>query len=147
MINSLKFLPNDFTTLRTPFTNFLHQICFSKIQATVLHYNIQVFCIKFFSFAFYNINFWFKISKVCPKISHFSQISHSRGNAGYMPSLHTLFYVFLNSSFPTSLVLYLHVIIFIVLWLLSFWAILIYMLFILHYYLADWIMMNRHHTN
>ena len=38
---------------------------------------------KFFSFAFYNINFWFKISKIYPKISHFSQISHSRGNTGY----------------------------------------------------------------
>ena len=35
---------------------------------------------KFFSFAYYDINFWFKISKVCPKISHFSQTSHSRGN-------------------------------------------------------------------
>ena len=38
------------------------------------------FLFKFFSFAFYNINFWFKISKICPKILHFSQISHSRGN-------------------------------------------------------------------
>ena len=35
------------------------------------------FLFKFFSFALY-INFWFKISKICPKISHFSQISHSR---------------------------------------------------------------------
>ena len=40
------------------------------------------FLFKFFSFVFYNINFWFKISKICPKISHFSQISHSRGNTG-----------------------------------------------------------------
>ena len=40
------------------------------------------FLVKFFSFAFYNINFWFEISKICPKISHFSQISHSRGNTG-----------------------------------------------------------------
>ena len=38
------------------------------------------FLFKFFSFAFYNVNFWFKISKICPKISHFFQISHSRGN-------------------------------------------------------------------
>ena len=35
---------------------------------------------NFFSFAFYNINFWFKSSKICPKILDFSQISHSRGN-------------------------------------------------------------------
>ena len=38
------------------------------------------FLLKFFSFAFYNINFWFEINKICPKILHFSQISHSRGN-------------------------------------------------------------------
>ena len=47
MINSFKFLPKDFTIFRTPFTNFLHQICFSKIQATVLHENTQVFCLSF----------------------------------------------------------------------------------------------------
>ena len=45
----------------------------------VLKYSSFLF--KFFSFAFYNIKFWFKISKICPKISHF-QISHSRGNPG-----------------------------------------------------------------
>ena len=37
---------------------------------------------KFFSFALYNINIWFKISKICPQILRFSQISHSRGNTG-----------------------------------------------------------------
>ena len=37
MINSLKFLPKDFTTLRTRFINFLHYIWFFYIQATVLH--------------------------------------------------------------------------------------------------------------
>ena len=37
------------------------------------------FLFRFFSFAFYNINFWLEISKICRKISHFSQISHSRG--------------------------------------------------------------------
>ena len=42
------------------------------------------FLFNFFSFAFYNINFRFKISKICPKISHFSQISHSRGNTGHV---------------------------------------------------------------
>ena len=42
--------------------------------------------VKFLSFAFYNINFWFKISKICPKISHFSQISHSRGNTAPYPN-------------------------------------------------------------
>ena len=41
------------------------------------------FLFKFFSFAFFNTSFWYKISKICPKISHFSQISHSRGNTGH----------------------------------------------------------------
>ena len=36
------------------------------------------FLFRFFSFAFYNLNFWFKISKICPKILHFSSISHSK---------------------------------------------------------------------
>ena len=53
------------------------------------------FLVKFFSFAFHNINFWFKISKICPKISHFSQISHSRGNTDdgviFMNSQHLSF--------------------------------------------------------
>ena len=40
------------------------------------------FLFKLFSFPLYNISFWFKISKICSKISHFSQISHSRANTG-----------------------------------------------------------------
>ena len=58
------------------------QICSSQNprENTGLALKIQVFLFKFFSFAFYNIHFWFKISKICPKTSHFSQISHSRGN-------------------------------------------------------------------
>ena len=40
------------------------------------------FLFKFFRFAIYNIDFWFKISKICPKILHFSQISHSRRSTG-----------------------------------------------------------------
>ena len=85
MINLLKFLPKDFTTLRTPFTIFLHEICFFKIHST--SYDLALkhssFLFKFFSFAFHNINFRFKISKICPKILHFSQLSHSSGNTGY----------------------------------------------------------------
>ena len=45
-------------------------------------YSLALKYFKFFSFAFYDINFWFKISKICPKISHFSQISHSEGDTG-----------------------------------------------------------------
>ena len=52
-------------------------------QDTSCRYSLALkylsFLVKFFSFAFYDINFWFKISKICPKILHFSKISHSRG--------------------------------------------------------------------
>ena len=78
MINSLKFLPKDFTTLRTPFTIFALNLLFQDTSYS-LALKYSSFLFKFFSFAFYNINFWFKISKICPKISHFSQISYSRG--------------------------------------------------------------------
>ena len=82
MINSLKFLPKDFTTSRTSFTNFfvLNLLFQDTSYSFALKYSS--FLLKFFNFAFYNINFGFKISKICPKISHFSQISHSRGNTG-----------------------------------------------------------------
>ena len=73
MLNLLKFLLLDFTTLRTHFTNFCIKFAFPRYK---LQSFIKIF--KFFSFAFHNINFWFKISKICPKISYFSQISHSR---------------------------------------------------------------------
>ena len=82
MINSLKFLPKDFTYFEDPFYIYFTLICFSKIQAAVLQ---AIF--KFFNVAFYNINFWFKISKICPKISHFSQISHSRGSTASIVSV------------------------------------------------------------
>ena len=57
--------------------NFLFQ---DTSYSLALKYSSFLF--KFFSFAFYKCNFWFKISKICPKISHFSQISYSRGNSG-----------------------------------------------------------------
>ena len=84
MISSLKFLPKDFTTLRTSFIYkfFALNLLFQDTSYS-LPLKYSSFLFKFFSFAFYNINFWFKSSKICPKIVHFSQISHSRGNSGY----------------------------------------------------------------
>ena len=38
------------------------------------------FLFKFFSFVFYHINFWLKISKICPKILHFSQFLTLEGH-------------------------------------------------------------------
>ena len=50
-----------------------------KCKQTINQVDHSSFLFKFFSFAFYHINFWFKVSKICPKISYFSQISHSSG--------------------------------------------------------------------
>ena len=58
------------------------------------------FSFKFFSFPFHNINFWFKISKICPKFLDFFQISHSRGNTGFLSKPLFLLIVVL---FPTFL--------------------------------------------
>ena len=80
MIKSLKFLPKDFTTLRTPFTIFFALNLFFQDTSYSLALKYSSFLFKFFNFAFCNINFWYKISKLCPKISHFFQISHSRLN-------------------------------------------------------------------
>ena len=64
MINSLKFLPKDFTHFKDPFYKiFALNLLFQDTR---------------FSFALYTINFWFKIGKICPKILHLSQISHFR---------------------------------------------------------------------
>ena len=89
----MRICPNDkfveifaqrFHYFEDPFYNFfaLNLLFQDTSYNLVLKYSSFLF--KFFSFAFYNINFWFKISKICPKISHFSQISHSRGNTAHL---------------------------------------------------------------
>ena len=81
-MNSLKFLPKDFTTLRTLFTIFFAVNLLFQDTSCSLALKYSSFLFKFFSFAFYKINFWFKIRKICLKISHFSQISHSKAGVG-----------------------------------------------------------------
>ena len=93
MINSLKYLPKDFTTLtvRGPFYEFFAlNLLF---QDTGTSYSLALkyssFLFKFFSFASYILlvsGSKSVISKICPKISHFSQISHSKGNTIIRPS-------------------------------------------------------------
>ena len=73
MINSLKFLPKDFHFFEDPFYNFFALNLLFQDTSYSLALKYSSFLFKFFSFAFYNINFWFKISETCPKISHFSQ--------------------------------------------------------------------------
>ena len=85
----MRICPNDkfleifalrFHYFEDPFCNFFALNLLFQDTSYSLALNYSSFLVKFFSFAFYNINFWFKISKICPKISHFSQISHSREN-------------------------------------------------------------------
>ena len=85
----MRICPNDkfieifaqrFHYFEDHFYNFfaLNLLCQDTSYNLALKYSS--FLLKFFSFAFYHINFWFKISKICLKILNFSQISHSRGN-------------------------------------------------------------------
>ena len=85
----MRICPNDkfieifaqrFHYFEDPFYKFFALNLLFQDTSYSLALKYLTFLIKFFSFAFYNINVWFKISKICPKISHFSQISHSRGN-------------------------------------------------------------------
>ena len=87
----MQICPNDkfieifaqkFHYFEDPFYKFFALNLLLQDTSYSLALKYSSFLLKFFSFAFYNINFWFKISKICPKISHFSQISHSRGNTG-----------------------------------------------------------------
>ena len=91
----MRICPNDkfiktfaqrFHCFEDPFYKFFALNLLFQDTSYSLALQYSSFCLyKFFSFAFYNINFWFKISKICPKISHFSQISHSRGNTVRVP--------------------------------------------------------------
>ena len=88
----MQICPNDklieifalrFHYFKDPFYNFFALNLLFQDTNYSLALKYSSFLFKFSSFAFCNIDFWFKISKICPKISHFSQISHSRGNTGY----------------------------------------------------------------
>ena len=85
----MRICPNDkfieifaqrFQYFEDPFYKFFALNLLFQVTSYSLALKYSSFLFKFFSFAFYNINFWFKISKICPKISHFSQLSHCREN-------------------------------------------------------------------
>ena len=85
----MRICPNDkfieifaqrFHYFEDPFYEFFTLNLLFQDTSYSLALKYSSFMNKFFSFAFYNTNFWVKISKICQKISHFSQISHSRGN-------------------------------------------------------------------
>ena len=87
----MRICPNDefiemfaqrFRYFKDPFYKIFALSLFFQDTSYSLALQYLSFLFKFFSFAFYNISYWFKISKICPKISHFSQISHSGGNTG-----------------------------------------------------------------
>ena len=85
----MRICPNDkfieifaqrFHYLEDPFYNFFAIILLFQDTSYSLALKYSSFLFKFFSFAFYNIIFWFKITKICPQTSHLSQIFHSREN-------------------------------------------------------------------
>ena len=76
-----KFIEDHY--FEDPFYNFFALNLLFQDTSYSLALKYSSFLFKFFSFAFCNTNFWFKISKICPKISHCSQISHYRENTGY----------------------------------------------------------------
>ena len=91
----MRICPNDkfieifaqrFHYFEDPFYKFFAFNLFFQDTSYSLALKYSSFLFKFFSFAFYDINFWCKISKICPKISHFSQISHSRENTAVVLS-------------------------------------------------------------
>ena len=96
----MRICPNDkfieifaqgFHYFEDPFYKFFALNLLFQDASYSLALKFSSFLFKFSSCAIYNINFnnfWFKISKICPKFSHFSQISHSRGNTGV--DLHNL---------------------------------------------------------
>ena len=85
----MRICPNDksieifaprFHYFEDPFYKFFALNLLFQDTSCSLALKYSSFLFKFFSFADYDIYFWFKISKICPKILRFSQISHSRGN-------------------------------------------------------------------
>ena len=79
-VKFIEIFAHKFYYFEDPFYKFFALNLLFQDTSHSLALKYSSFLWKFFSFAFYNINFWFKISKICPKILHFSQISHSRGN-------------------------------------------------------------------
>ena len=70
--------------------------------AFTVHYIKVMYLYVMYIHAFYNINFWFKISKICLKISHFSQISRSRGNAAVNSGVKSILKQYLSKSIVTD---------------------------------------------
>ena len=78
--NFIEIFAQAFHYFEDPFYKFFALNLLFQDTSCSLALKYSSFLFKFFSFALYNIYFWFKISKICPKNLHFSQISHSRGN-------------------------------------------------------------------
>ena len=78
----IEIFAQRFHYFKDPFYKFFALNLLFQDTSYSLALKYSTFLFKFLSFALYNINFLLKISKICPKISCFSQISHSRGNTG-----------------------------------------------------------------
>ena len=84
----VEIFAHRFHYIQNPFYKFFALNLLFQYTSYSLVLKYSSFLFKFSSFAFYTINFWFKISKICPKILHFSQISHSRGNTAVETELY-----------------------------------------------------------
>ena len=78
----IEIFAQRFHYFEDPFYKFFVLNLLFQATSYSLALKYSSFLFKFFNFALYNNNFWFKISKICPKILHFSQNSHSRENTG-----------------------------------------------------------------
>ena len=106
----MRICPNDkfieifarrFHYFEDPFYKFFALNLLFQDASYSLALKYSSFLFKFFSFAFYNVNFWFKINKFCLKISHFSQISYSKGITGCSIFFLLQFYLSLSlEKFP-----------------------------------------------
>ena len=76
----MRICPNDifieifaqrFHYFKDPFYNFFALNLLFQDTSYSLAVKYSSFFFKFFSFAFYNINLWFKITKICPKFCIF----------------------------------------------------------------------------
>ena len=84
----MQICPNDkfieifaqrFHYFEDPFYKFFALNLLFQDTSCSLPLKYSSFLFKFISFAFYNINFWFKISKICPKIRIFLKFLSQEG--------------------------------------------------------------------
>ena len=77
--NFIEIFAQRFHYFEDPFHKFFALNLVFQDTSHRLAIKYSSFLCKFFSFAFYNINFWFKISRICPKFRIFFKFLTSEG--------------------------------------------------------------------